>query len=202
MKLKIWEWALIASIVLTATVGTAAGADSKELSDKLIRLHVVANSDSDADQSLKLKVRDAVLEKLRPALEGAGDRQAARTVLENRLSEIEDTARAVITAGGRDYGVRATLCRESFPTTEYDDFALPAGEYLSLRVTIGEGAGHNWWCVVFPPICDSGVIDSSASAAIGLTEDQIKLVTGDSGGYVVRFRVMELWGKLMGLFGR
>lgn len=202
MKLKIWEWALIASIVLTATVGTAAGADSKELSDKLIRLHVVANSDSDADQSLKLKVRDAVLEKLRPALEGAGDRQAARAILEERLGEIEDTARAVINAEGRDYGVRATLCRESFPTTEYDDFALPAGEYLSLRVTIGEGAGHNWWCVVFPPICDSGVIDGSASAAIGLTEDQIKLVTGDSGGYVVRFRVMELWGKLMGLFGR
>lgn len=200
MKFKIWEWALIAAIIVTFIGGLDINRSSKSLSDKLIRLHVVANSDTDADQSLKLRVRDAVLDKLRPALEGAQDRESARKIIGGRLAEIEGAAKGVISESGKGYGVKATLCNESFPTTEYDNFSLPAGEYLSLRVTIGEGAGHNWWCVVFPPICDAGVIDSEAGAAVGLTDSEVGLITGKNDGYVIKFRIMELWGKLTELF--
>lgn len=200
MKFKVWEWALIAALVLTVMGGVTVGAQAQELSGKMIRLHVVANSDTQADQQLKLKVRDAVLEELRVALKGAGGQKEAGEIIGGELRSLEKTASGVIREAGENYAVRATLCREDFPTTQYDNFALPAGEYMSLRVTIGKGEGHNWWCVVFPPICDAGVIDREASAAIGLTEEDVKLITGDSGGYVVKFRLMELWGKFLGLF--
>ncbi len=90
-----------------------------------------------------------------------------------------------------------TLGAENYPTRRYDDFALPAGTYESLRVTLGEGEGHNWWCVVFPPLCLEAAQVSAGEAVGGLTEDDLQLITESDGGFELRFRLLELWGELM-----
>lgn len=197
MKLKIWERALIAALILCVVFGFQVEGEARELSSKLIRLHVVANSDSEADQSEKLQVRDAVLAYLAPKLEGVESAGDAAKIIESEIEGIRGAA-----AGITDKSVTVKLARESFPTTDYDTFSLPAGVYNSLRVIIGKGAGHNWWCVVFPPVCGMPEIDPEAAAAIGLTGEDAELITRDGAGYVVKFRVMEWLGWLRGLLER
>ena len=147
------ELTLMIVAALALTSGAVALHTQSQLAEKVVRLHVLANSDSEEDQALKLKVRDAVLEQATETLRGADSQAEASRRLTDILPELEETAHAVITANGYDYGVRAELAETSFPTKEYDGFALPAGEYLALRVLIGEAAGQNWWCVMFPPLC-------------------------------------------------
>ncbi len=200
MKLKVWEKALICAVLFTFILGFDASAEASELSGKLVRLHVVANSDTEADQTLKLQVRDAVLAELRPRLEGVSDAKAAREIISNSLTDLEKAAGEVIRENGFDYAVTATILKESFPTTQYDNFSLPAGEYLSLRVKIGEARGHNWWCVVFPPICDAGELEPETSAAIGLSDADLGLITQDTPGYTVKFKFIELIHALFELF--
>ena len=200
MRLKAWEIALICAFLSVFVCGFSLRREEAALSDKLVRLHVVANSDSEADQALKFRVRDAVLDYLRPRLEGVEDAAEARRVIKDSLEGIVEAAEAVMDGEGVGYGAAATLCRESFPTTQYDSFALPAGEYLSLRVKLGEAAGHNWWCVVFPPICDAGIIDTDTADAIGLSGEETRLITADGPGYVVKFRLMEWIGSFLSLF--
>lgn len=200
MKLKTWEKALICAVLFTFLLGVDLCAEASELSEKLVRLHVVANSDTQEDQALKLKVRDAVLSELRPRLEGVSDAGEAREIITGSLTDLEKAAGEVIRENGYDYAVAVTILRESFPTTEYDNFSLPAGEYLSLRVKIGKAQGHNWWCVVFPPICDAGEIGPETSAAIGLTEGEVGLITKDNTGYTVKFKFIELLHSFFQLF--
>ena len=147
------EIALMLAAALILTSGAVALHTQSELADKVVRLHVLANSDSEEDQALKLKVRDAVLARAAEVLEGTESREEACRRLTDILPELEKTAKAVISANGYDYGVRAELAETAFPTKDYDGFSLPAGEYLALRVLIGEAAGQNWWCVVYPPLC-------------------------------------------------
>lgn len=192
MKLKRFEIALIFAVLAVFLCGFGVNHEAKALSAKLVRLHVVANSDSDADQEVKLRVRDAVLEELEPLLSGVSDAERAREIIGENTGKINSAAEKTLASQGFSYNVETTLCRESFPTTEYGTFSLPAGEYLSLRVKIGSAQGHNWWCVVFPPICGSGELDDATAAAIGLSEDDLKLITADSGGYVIRFKLMEI----------
>lgn len=180
--------ALSAAVLLG---GFYLGRQQQALADKLIRLHVVANSDSDPDQRLKLRVRDAVLAQTQALLDGAEDPRAA---LAGHLDRIEQAAnRCLARYGSADRAV-VTLGEELFPTREYETFSLPAGTYTALRVTIGQGAGHNWWCVVFPSICMSASMEEleEAAAAAGLTDGEIKLITEDTEGYVLKFKTMEL----------
>ncbi len=200
MKLKRWELALLAAVLFTFILGVDVYTEAAGLSGKLVRLHVVANSDSEEDQALKLKVRDAVLKTLRPRLTGVTDAGEAREIIAGSLAGIERAAGEVIKESGRDYAVAATVLRESFPTTQYEDFSLPAGEYLSLRVKIGKAEGHNWWCVVFPPICDAGEIGPETSAAIGLSDGEAGLITKDNVGYTVKFKLIELLHAFFDLF--
>ncbi len=200
MKLKTWEIALIVALSVLLLTGATLQRTSDALSDKLVRLHVVANSDSEEDQALKLQVRDSVLRELESRLDGVTDIGEAKRIIEASLPEIERAARETLSARGCGDEVRVTLCEERFPTTDYDNFSLPAGTYTSLRVRIGKAAGHNWWCVVFPPVCAAASMEETAAAAVGLTEDQISLITRDSGGFVVKFRLLELWGKFKALF--
>ena len=191
------ELTLMIVAALALTSGAVALHTQSQLAEKVVRLHVLANSDSEEDQALKLKVRDAVLEQATETLRGADSQTEARRRLTAILPELEETARVVITANGYDYGVRAELAETSFPTKEYDGFALPAGEYLALRVLIGEAAGQNWWCVVFPPLCtaaSAGVPETALAA--GLTEDQVSLMTEEDGGYQLKFKAVELWERL------
>ena len=166
--------------------------EQQKLSEKLIRLHVVANSDSAHDQQIKLRVRDAILEKTQPLLRGADDPCGA---LEAHLDEIAQAAQTCLSELGEDAPVRVRLGKELFPTREYETFALPAGIYESLRVTIGEGEGHNWWCVVFPNLCLPAVSERALEAST-LTPGQISLLQEEETSYIFRFKTLELWQSL------
>ena len=195
-----WEWALLIALLVSFAWGTWADRTQQQLSDKVLRLHVLANSDSEADQALKRKVRDSVLETASAILVDCPDRETAEQRLSAALPEIEDAARARIAAEGGKQTVTAELRPTVFPTREYEDFTLPAGEYLALRVVLGEGEGHNWWCVVFPPLCAETTSSLSQTAmAAGLTEEEVALIT-ESDGYQLKFKAVELWEKLMAYF--
>lgn len=195
MKLKKWEIALICALVLTFLCGAALAKEQEDLSGKLIRLHVVANSDSDEDQALKLQVRDSILEYLTALLEGTTDREKAVEIIESRMDSIVEVSEAVIREQGYGYQAAAIIAAEDFPTREYDTFSLPAGEYTSLRIVIGGGGGRNWWCVIFPPLCMSAATADS-EAFRQLTDEQIRLITSDEPEYVIKFKSIEWLNKI------
>ena len=177
-KLRQLEIALLIGVAAALIWGAGSLGTQRELADRVVRLHVLANSDSQADQALKLTVRDRILEVAEPVLEDSSDREEARAALTAALPELEQAAEETIAAAGYDYSVTARLEETLFPTREYDGFALPAGEYLALRVVIGAGAGQNWWCVVFPPLCAAASADvPTVAVAAGLSEDQVSLIT-------------------------
>lgn len=196
-KLKFFEIALLIGLAVFLTSGALALRTQDELADKVVRLHVLANSDSEEDQVLKLRVRDAVLEQATAILEQSADRREAESRLRGQLLELERIAAKEIAAEGYDYPVTVNLENTDFPTKEYDGFTLPAGEYLALRVIIGEGKGQNWWCVVFPPLCTAASADVPASAlAAGFSEEEVSLITEENQGYVLKFKAVEWWETL------
>ena len=169
----------------------------REVYDTVVRLHVLANSDSEADQALKLKVRDAVLEVSAPMVEDCATQAEAVEALTAHLTELEAAAFAVITAEGYDYPVTVLLGEEDYPTRTYESCAFPAGTYVSLRVLIGEAEGQNWWCCLFPPLCLSAATakadNEDAFIQVGLTKDQYSIIT-ETGKtkYKVRFKLLEV----------
>lgn len=196
-RLKVWEIGLLVGMILILAYGAAALQTQEALADKVVRLHVLAHSDSEEDQALKLEVRDAVLQEAEELLEYAADRKEAEGLLRGQLLEFERTAAETIRSAGYDYPVTVELTDTRFPTRQYDGFALPAGEYLALRVLIGDAEGQNWWCVVFPPLCTAAVTDFSETAAeAGLSDEEVSLITEERAGYVVKFKVIELWNDL------
>ena len=196
-RLKIWEIALLLGVAVCLLSGAKALHTQDELADKVVRLHVLANSDSEEDQALKLLVRDAVLDRAEDLLAQTSSRAEAEGKLRGQLLEFERLAEAVVREAGYDYEVTAELTDTEFPTREYEGFTLPAGEYLALRILIGEAAGRNWWCVVFPPLCTAASADVPASAlAAGFTEDEVRLITEEDRGYVLKFKAVEFWETL------
>ena len=174
-----------------------------ELYDNVIRLHVLANSDSEEDQALKLTVRDAVLEKTKTMLENVDSREQAEMILRQNLPVIEQTARDALRAAGAENTVTVELGQESYPTREYERLAFPAGEYLSLRVMIGEAEGQNWWCVLFPPLCltaASAKSDAETEAvclSAGLTGEQYRMIADtEETKYKLRFKILEVAEEL------
>lgn len=197
MKLKIWELAL----AITLLCGFVLGKDQAAVSDKLIRIHVVANSDSDTDQAVKLVVRDQIIAVLEPLLADCQTKDQAAAKIQAALPLLTAAARETLRqSGAADYSAVATLTQEQFPTRDYESFSLPAGEYTALRVVLGEGAGQNWWCVAFPPLCTQVVTSRDAFATWGLTEEETGLITQADTGYVIKFRILEWWEKLKSLF--
>lgn len=194
-SLRKWEIALLLALCFTLLAGTWAGAASSRVSEGLVRLHVIAASDDATEQAIKLDVRDAVLSYLEPKLYSAADIAGAEALIEANLDGIAAAAESA--AQGRE--VNVTLGEEYYPTREYDTFSLPAGRYQSLRVTLGEGAGHNWWCVVFPPLCLTAT--ESEAAFEELDGETRAIISSDGGGVQFKFRLLELWGELMELLG-
>ena len=186
-----WEIAALLALCLTLLLGTWAQGRQQRLAERVIRLHVIAESDGPEDQEMKLQVRDAVLAQLAPALEGLESAQEAAAAVRELLPALAEEAARV--SGSR---ASAALGAESYPTRRYTDFALPAGEYLSLRVTLGAGQGHNWWCVVYPPLCLQSVTALREEDAACLSGDDWRLITEEGESYVIRFRLLELWGDL------
>ena len=170
----------------------------QRLAEKLIRLHVVANSDTREDQRVKLLVRDAVLETANGLLRDAQNPEAA---LQTGLPELERAANeklASLASLGCEETASVSLRRELFPTREYETFRLPAGVYRTLRVSIGQAGGHNWWCVVFPALCLPAAQEdfTEACRAAGLTQQEISVLTEDTGEVELEFRTLEWLGKL------
>lgn len=195
--LKFAEFSLLIGLLAALAWGMWSLRSQRALADKVVRLHILANSDSDADQALKLQVRDAVLVRAEELLREADDRAEAEKNLQAALPELRQIAQDTVSAEGYDYGVTAELADTAFPTREYDGFTLPAGDYLALRLVIGSGEGHNWWCVVFPPLCAQTTTDTAQTAmAAGLSSEDVRLVTEDGRGYVLKFKSIELWESL------
>lgn len=194
---RILELALGLGLAAALIWGNVSLHRQQALADRVVRLHILANSDSDEDQALKLQVRDRVLDRAAEILTESADRAAAERALRAALPELESLAADEIARRGYDYPVTAELADTAFPTREYDGFALPAGRYLALRLVIGAGEGHNWWCVVFPPLCTAVSSDLAQTAmAAGLTEDDVQLITESDNGYVLKFKSIELWEAL------
>lgn len=190
-RLYPFELALLLGLCLALLAGTWSAGAARRLSSQVLRLHVVGASDSARDQAVKLAVRDAVLAQATPLLEGVEDREEARAILEENLP-------ALAQAGAETAGVAvsATLAEDVwFPTKHYTGFSLPAGRYTALQITVGEGRGRNWWCVVFPSLC-LGAVSEQSDAMEALSPDQVALLTGENEGYVVKFRLLEWWGEL------
>ncbi len=173
------------------------------LSQNLVRLHVVANSDSAPDQALKLKVRDAIIEFMKDKLANSKDINETRAIINANLENIEQVSSKIIKENNSSYGVKASMGNYSFPTKTYGDIALPAGEYQALKVVIGDGAGANWWCVLFPPLCfidaTHGTIPDSVKQDLktSLSAEEFKLITtSDSSEDIpvkIKFKVVELF---------
>lgn len=133
---------------------TAASSSSlDELSDKLLRFHVIANSDSKEDQAVKLKVKEAVLELLSPSLSNATDKDEVKQIITSRMDDILDCSRNILSQYGFSYSVEASITTCDFPVKSYGDLIFPAGTYEALRIVLGNGDGKNWWCVMYPPLC-------------------------------------------------
>ena len=188
-NLRAWEIALLMALCMGLCAGLWAQKKQGELAEQVVRLHVLAVDDTEAEQALKLRVRDAVLAYLEPELEGVTDREEARAMIAERLQPIAEAAAAA--SEGRKVAV--SLGPESYPLRRYEGYVLPAGTYESLRVVLGEGEGHNWWCVVFPPLCLSAAGAEMAQSV--MKPDDFALIT-ESDGYELRFRIIELWGEL------
>lgn len=200
---KKWELALLLGLCAAMLWGAWSMQRQDALAQKMIRLHVIANSDSEADQALKLEVRDKVLDFTTTVLQRSADMEDAQVRLREELTRIETIARREIAAQGYDYPVTAQLASAEFPLKEYDGFSLPAGEYMALRLVIGEGEGRNWWCVVYPPLCTAAATDMPQTAIhAGLTDDDVSLITEEDTGYVLKFRSVELWEQLRQWLGK
>ena len=176
----------------------------EKLYDSVVRLHVLANSDSDVDQALKLKVRDRIIEVTEDIFTQARTKNEAETIARSALSMIEDEAKRVVEESGFDYPVTVTLGQEEYPERDYEGLKFPAGEYLSLRVLIGDAEGQNWWCVLFPPICLRAASrdqrdTEEAFIAAGLTGEQYRIITeSGSGRYKIKFKILEIISELFG----
>lgn len=191
MKKQTISLVLSVLCVLTVTGCAVLQSQQQRMAEKLIRLHVVANSDAAEDQRVKLVVRDAVLAEAGALLADASD---ARAAIAGGLPQLEAAANAALRAEGSADTARVSFRRELFPTRVYSTFSLPAGVYPSLRVTLGEGNGHNWWCVIFPSLCTPATADgfAAAAAAGGFTQAEIALMTQADESYSVKFRSLEL----------
>ena len=163
--------------------------------ESVVRLHILANSDSAEDQALKLKVRDAVVEAAAGWLDGAADADEALALAEQRLPQLKAVAQQTVTDAGYDYSVDATLCTMYFTTRQYDTVTLPAGVYEAVRFTIGRGEGKNWWCVVYPPLCAGAAMQRKSLDDV-LDSEQVAMVT-DAERFEVRFKVVEWWESLV-----
>lgn len=206
MKKSKWNELEIALLVLLAVcllTGAMSLRNQDVLQQKMIRLHVVANSDSDRDQTLKLQVRDKVLAFTEQTMRASASRAEANNALREALPQIKSMAEDILRENDCSDSVEARLEPAEFPLKAYDGFRLPAGEYMALRVLIGEAAGQNWWCVVYPPLCMAAASDvRETGIACGMEQEELSLMQEENEAYQVKFRFMELWEQLRQWLGK
>lgn len=172
------------TISLTLLIAAKAEAQQIGLAEKLLRVHIIANSDSALDQQEKLLVRDRILKLSNELLKDATSIDEVKNILSKNLPLFASEAKKI-----SRFSAKAELCKAIFPTRHYDNFTLPAGEYDAIRIILGEGKGKNWWCVMFPPLCTNAV---EVCESTDLTEDEIKLISSGENVYRYEFKVLEL----------
>ena len=190
--------------MVTVLVSGIAHATEKKNADplqpaiagKILRFHVLANSDTKEDQDVKLQVRDAVGQMLEQKLKDVSDRAQTEKIVQEDMEEIIETAEKTLRANGYTYGVRARLANVDFPVKTYGNYTFPAGTYRALQITLGKGQGHNWWCVLYPNMCFQGsvyeVVDESSEEALRevLTQEEYADVF-DSGKMQIRWKFLD-----------
>ena len=168
-----------------------------EIYENVLRLHVLANSDSEDDQELKLKVRDTIIEYTQSIFDNCESKEEAQQCLSENLEQIKYIAQNTVYSNGYSYPVSVALGEEQYPTKNYESCCFPAGEYTSLRIMIGKSEGQNWWCVLFPPLCLSAATDNSdAFMQAGITDYQYNIITQtETPKYKARFKILEVLGE-------
>ena len=187
---------ILVLLLLSLVVAALPTGGEEGIYDSVIRLHVIAATDSREDQDLKLSVRDEILATYSAALSEAKNVEAAEAEVVGLCESIQKTAENVVRAAGYSYTVKVDYGEEEYPTREYGEYVFPSGHYRSLRVTIGEGNGQNWWCVMFPPLCldiATDTVPSDDALAVGLSPGEQAIITGSGdGGYRVKLKTLEL----------
>lgn len=174
-------------------------AECSEISKETFRLHILANSDTENDQALKIKVRDKVLEYTEELFNNAKSKNEAEKVIAENIQAVNDVAYNEILNNGYTYPVKTEITNMYFTTRYYDNYTLPSGMYDALRVTIGEGKGHNWWCVMYPTICVSPVEEQEEKAKEVFDDKQYDIVTNTKFQY--KFKIVEIFEKICSCFG-
>ncbi len=190
---KIFKTTLITLICTVIIAAIPTEAEAKIYQDT-VRLHILADSDSEIDQALKIKVRDRILYSYKDELSLLDDTAGAKEYLEEILPEAERLARGVIEEEGFDYTVKVEIVYEWFDTRDYGSFTLPCGYYSALRIIIGQGKGQNWWCVMYPPMCLDIALGEEVYENDDYTYEENLLIT--NGRYKVKFKLLELLSKI------
>lgn len=194
-KFRMAEISVAIGLIVAIIISVAGfGAECKNIRQDVVRLHILANSDSAEDQQIKLAVRDALLSSGKDLFGGTVNVENAQQSLELQKDELVETANRVLAENGFDYETRIYLAEEYFSTREYEEFTLPAGEYLALKVILGEGEGHNWWCVMFPPLCLPAASENTDLDAV-FGREGAEIVRAES-KYVMRFKIVEIFENL------
>lgn len=184
------------ALCMTSVITSYSDNVQADLQSNMIRLHIIANSDEDNDQEVKLKVRDAILEDIGNKL-SSEEEETCRENIINNIDALEETANRVLAENGFDYTAHVEYGKFAFPKKSYKSMTLPAGDYYGVRVMLGNGGGHNWWCVMYPPLCfqdGQEVTLSKESEKIlreTLDEDTYDIITNKSDKVVVKFKVVE-----------
>lgn len=170
------------------------------LAKKVLRLHILANSNSTFDQTLKLKVRDKVVEFLTPQLKNCANLNETKQIISKNIDNIKNIANEVVLENA-NYSVSVSLNTSNFPTKHYQNVSFPAGEYEALKIIIGEGKGNNWWCVMFPPLCftnsSAGTFNKESDQTLkeNLTDEEYKLINSNNPDVKIKFRLLEWWNS-------
>lgn len=187
-------FALYASFSLTYFGGACS-----KISDSVVRLHILANSDSETDQNIKLAVRDALLKRNTELLTAGVNSENAESYFEASKEELQRTANRVLKENGFDYGAEIKLCREIYPTRVYGELTFPSGEYTSVKVVLGSGKGHNWWCVMFPPLCvpaAAGEVEGNGEELSEYLTDAGESIVTSGEKYKVKFKLLEWFEEI------
>lgn len=201
MKWRTAEKAICLGLILAVLISfTGFATQCEDIPDRVLRLHILANSDSEEDQALKLKVRDRIVTESAGLFDQVTDRESARAVVEKNMDALREAAQDEVYRQGYSYPVSMELTHMYFTTRVYGETALPAGYYEALRVTIGAGAGHNWWCVIFPAMC-LPVAEESQELDGVLNEEQMEIVEeGESAQYEIKFKALEWYEQIVDWF--
>ena len=198
---RLLSFLLSLSLILLGALFIAKEALSEEMQiyEKTLRLHIPANSDSDADQEVKLMVRDAVIDYLKEPLADCKTRDEAVTKVQYLSNVITYEANKVLKENNKPYSAKVSVVTEYYPERSYEGISLPAGNYSSLKIELGAAEGQNWWCVLFPQVCVSAAKPEEALAEVGFTPDQIRVLTDrEDYGYVVKFKLLEVIDSIFG----